>query len=131
MDWVWHAALIWVAVALPLALLTGHLLLRADRRDPPVVVSQSTDAHPAEEPQQFTPEPPAAPRRRTRSGPSDVFTRTLHPTGSGRTRPAGGTTPDRAAPQFPTAPQDADAADKGRARSSEGARRRAPMHRHL
>ena len=78
MDWVWHAALIWVAVALPLALLTGHLLLRADRRDPPVVVSQSTDAHPAEEPQQFTPEPPAAPRRRTRypqAGPGDSVAR--------------------------------------------------------
>ena len=131
MDWVWHAALIWVAVALPLALLTGHLLLRADRRDAPVVVSQSTDLPPAKESQEFTPEPPPAPRRRTRSGPSNAFARTLHPTGSGRTRPAGGAKPDRSAPQPPTAPQDVDAADKGRARSSESARRRAPMHRHL
>lgn len=33
MDWIWIAALVWAAVSLPLALVTGRYLRRSDERD--------------------------------------------------------------------------------------------------
>ena len=58
MDWVWIVGLTWLALVLPVALLVGHYLRRADLRDARRLESPTTDRTPA------GPLPPAPVRHR-------------------------------------------------------------------
>jgi hypothetical protein len=82
MNWVWTAALIWVALALPLGLAAGIYLRRSDRRD----AREAASAHgrPAELPDGTgrTLEPGL--RRTRRSGPSRFPGGISHSAAAGR-----------------------------------------------
>ena len=78
MNWMWIAALVWTAIALPLGLLTGIYLRRSDRYD----AIQAADRHPSQEPplaaRTATVRPGRARRRQSGVVPSRTALRGIH-----------------------------------------------------
>ncbi len=88
MEWLWIAALAWVVLAIPLALVTGRYLVRADERRARLIrPTEAAPHHPADGPAPNSPPDPARPVATRRSRPlasARLIARSVHPKGRER-----------------------------------------------
>lgn len=128
MDWVWIAALSWLGLSLPAALLIGYYLRRCgDGTGHPHTMGGPEEASATITPVLPGPSKPRARRART---PSPALARSVHPPGYGHLRSK---KPGTAAEDVDRTEQGAsggDDANPGTPSPPAGARRRSRLHRH-
>jgi len=102
MDWLWIAALAWILLAVPLALVTGRYLTRADERNAQLYSrSESARETPTDEPGPDSARdmPQPAPRRRRELTSALLIVRSFHV--RGRDRPAPEPDPENGTARLP------------------------------
>ncbi len=132
MNWMWIAALVWIAVALPVGMLTGIYLRRLDRQEASEQASDpgATAELPAGNPPSVAPRTRAA-RRRGRPWVPGALAHSVRPSHDVRdTPPAPGADDQGDGPAGPRPTSTADRPDPQNRRTPAGARGRPPLYRH-